>query len=589
MDRRRPSRYDKRCQESVPIVSTTLNRKDVTFGLAAILLIAFLLRVWGIWFGLPFSFRADEYHEVFRALELGSGGFNLERTGKGGYFYILFVEYGVLFVALKLGGIVASAQDFAKYFVRDPTLFYLAGRATTAIIGTVNVLLAYRLGYRAYGVGAASLAAIFLSVDFLSTEHSHFITVDVPMTCLATAALLFAVRLATDGKPSDYRWAALFAALTTTTKLPGILLLAPLLIAHFYYLRARGEGMRQFFLSRNLWWSVVIFVIALLVTNPGLIVHPPVERLGITTDLVAGAEIDADAEMDTDDEAEMLLNVPSNLFVYYFFVIAGSMGWLLLLVAIAGVVYAAWRRTVADVILISYAALNFVVFSSTESLQYYPRYMLPVIVVLALLAGRAVHAAWPRDGSVRQAMAVLLAGLLVAYPTYQSIQNNYLLTQTDTRALAKTWFDDNVEEGSKVMIEGLKVEPSGLTVPLRDTHENMRAKIDFYKKREPAKAKYLSFLVQVDRGKTFDLELVKRSDLQSLDYYKDKGVRYLVIRPQTLEQSRKVGASGRDLLDELRDDPDVEVIQSFRGDRRTRPGPDIDIYEVRTLAQPSSP
>ena len=169
-------------------MKSNLDRNTLYILLALILATAFGLRIWGIWFGLPFSYRADEYHEVFRALELGSGGFNLERTGKGGYFYVLFVEYGFLFVVLKLAGIVDSAQDFARYFARDMSLFYLLGRATTAVIGTLAVFLAYRLGTRAYSQAAGALAALFLAVDFLSVEHSHFVTVDMPMTVAITNA-----------------------------------------------------------------------------------------------------------------------------------------------------------------------------------------------------------------------------------------------------------------------------------------------------------------------------------------------------------------------------------------------------------------
>ena len=47
------------------------------------------------------------------------------------------------------------------------------------------------------------------------------------------------------------------------------------------------------------------------------------------------------------------------------------------------------RRTAADVVLLSYAIVNYVVIASTTSTAlFYPRYALPIIVVLALLSGR---------------------------------------------------------------------------------------------------------------------------------------------------------------------------------------------------------
>ncbi len=58
--------------------------------LIAILLAAFVLRVWGASFGLPFVYHPDEGFEVNRALQLGTGefDFNFFRMVKGGYFYL---------------------------------------------------------------------------------------------------------------------------------------------------------------------------------------------------------------------------------------------------------------------------------------------------------------------------------------------------------------------------------------------------------------------------------------------------------------------------------------------------------------------
>jgi hypothetical protein len=542
--------------------------------LILILATALGLRLWGIWFGLPFSYHPDEYHEVFRALELGSGGFNLDRTGKGGYFYLLFVEYGFLFVTLKVAGIVDSAQDFARYFFRDPSSFYLIGRATTAVIGTLNVYLVYRLGSRAYSVGAGILAAVFLAADFLNTQHSHYITVDVPMTCLATAALLFAVKMATDGGPRDYKWAAFFAALATTTKLPAILLLVPLLIAHYFYVRRQGGGARSLFLSQELLWAVGIFIVALAITNPGLFINLP---LG----LVFGGAEGANVELVEDDFADMMPVAPPNLFAYYWDALANSMGWPLLIVSLIGTAYALWKRTPADVMLVSFSVIYYVIFSSADSYLYYPRYMLPVIVVLALLAARALHAVWPGSGVARQGVALAAVAVVIFVPVYDTIANNILLTHEDTRTVAKEWFEENVPDGSKILIEGLTIEPTRQTVPLHNSAQNLRAVLEHYRTAgDRGKIKYLEFKLQVAPKRTYDLELMKHAELKSFADYKAAGVQYLVIRPESLEHSRKSGPAAIAFLNDLRSDPDVSLIKSFRFDPTSQPGPDIDVYKI---------
>ncbi|MBK8973382.1 MAG: hypothetical protein IPM37_19225, partial [Hahellaceae bacterium] len=79
-----------------------LKRSPLLMLLCAIILLGFGLRVWGINFGLPFLYHADEGFEVNRALQLANGSFDFSRVAKGGYFYLLFAEFGFLFVFLKI-------------------------------------------------------------------------------------------------------------------------------------------------------------------------------------------------------------------------------------------------------------------------------------------------------------------------------------------------------------------------------------------------------------------------------------------------------------------------------------------------------
>ena len=67
------------------------------YSVLGILGIALGLRLWGINFGLPYDFTPDEVHEIVRALKLGAGEYSWT-MGKGGLYYFLFVEYGLLYV-----------------------------------------------------------------------------------------------------------------------------------------------------------------------------------------------------------------------------------------------------------------------------------------------------------------------------------------------------------------------------------------------------------------------------------------------------------------------------------------------------------
>jgi len=94
-------------------------KRHATYLLIAILALAFVLRVWGIGYGLPYQLYMDEIHEVIRALKLGAGEYSWS-FGKGGLYYILFVEYALLYAFWWMTGHVGDTHQFALQVLRDP-------------------------------------------------------------------------------------------------------------------------------------------------------------------------------------------------------------------------------------------------------------------------------------------------------------------------------------------------------------------------------------------------------------------------------------------------------------------------------------
>jgi len=537
-----------------------------------ILAIALGLRLWGIDYGLPFIYWTDEYHEVMRAMELGSGGFNWARTGKGGFYLLLFLEYGVYFVMLKLSGAIASIGEFAELFVRDPSVFYLMGRWTAVAFGCATVAMAIVIGRLGYRSGTGLLAGLILAVNVVHVDLSHRVGVDIPMTLFAALALYFGLRIAGGGSRRDYVLAAVCAGLATTTKLPGILVLLPLLIAHGYRVGLERRGERRWLGSPSLWLALALFMLVWVGTNPGILFAN--DYLSLFT----GSPSEA-VEEATNASAQPVL------WIYYLDVIRGSMGWPLFVVALLSAAYAAFRRTPADILLLAYAIANYVAISSTSSeYLYFPRYTLPIIFVLSVLAARAVSDVAQRLPRGRMAFGSLAIAALAAWPLAESVDNARLLTRTDTRTLAKTWFDTHVPARSQVLIEGGKISASRLSVPLEDSLESIDHRIEHWKKIEPRQARYLQMKRAVHDGGGYELELVKISSIAQLADYRRKGVEYFVIRPEYFDGSRKAKGSSERFLGELRASPDVELVARFGGVAEKRPGPMVEIYRVRLRA-----
>jgi hypothetical protein len=415
----------------------------------------------------------------------------------------------------------------------------------------------------------------------LHANLSHYIVVDVPMVFLATVSLYFAIRLSENGGAKDYFWAALFAACATATKVPAVLLVVPLLCAHYLYNRKNDDGVRGFVMSRPLWQAVVVFLGVYLVLTPGMIVN-------FTTWLPSMFEKFSSTAGSVEGEISLGnrgITASPNLFVYYLTKLQVGMSGPIFLICIAGVIYGIWSRRSADVILVSFGLTVFVVMSvATDTNVFFPRYILPMMPVLSLLGGRVLCEGFGKVGMTRSTAlqyALLLSICLV--PAYEIVANDYRMAQTDTRVLAKDWVDANIPPGSKIFIEGSRTHPSKSTIPLTNTEENIRASIDYFQDKEPGKSKYFELELIVMTGNSYDLELVASTELQSLPYYKEIGVEYFVLRPG-VHRGIRLKREWPDFIMEIRNDPNIVPIKSFQPNSVSVPGPLIEIFQVNADA-----
>jgi hypothetical protein len=182
--------------------------------------------------------------------------------------------------------------------------------------------------------------------------------------------------------------------------------------------------------------------------------------------------------------------------------------------------------------------------------------------------------------TAKPAIAVMAVAALLWIPAARSVHDSRLLTQTDTRTLAENWIETHIPPGTTIGIEGLKIKPVKGTVQLQDSAENIRERIEYWRKREPKQAKFLEYELQAVAGPNYDLELITRADAKPLSDYVCGGVRYFVIRPTGFVSSRRTSDAAEDLLQDLGSDPRVHKIKGFYPDPDKTPGPAIEIYAV---------
>src|SRR5215203_1590996 len=161
-----------------------------TVTLAAIVIVAAVLRFHGIGAGIPYAIGVDEPQIVNRAvIMMKTGDFNPHFFDYPTlYIYAQLVVAALRFMTGAMSGHWGSLGDVSS------AEFFLWARAMSAAIGTLTVLLVHQIGAR-WGTRPALLAAGLMAVMPLHVRESHYALTDVPLTFFVTLTMLCTLRL----------------------------------------------------------------------------------------------------------------------------------------------------------------------------------------------------------------------------------------------------------------------------------------------------------------------------------------------------------------------------------------------------------
>ena len=199
---------------------------------SVVLALALLLRIYGLEWGLPSTNRVHSYHPdeitvIGPTLHMNifAGEMNPHFFNYGSlflyavYFARLFAEgYGFIdltpfFKALATGGWVEVSESTAA--VNEFAKLHLLARWLSVLCGVTTVLLVFLWVRRIASSWAAFIASLLLATFPMHVQHSHFATVDVPLTLLTTLSLYLASSAETGRR---FLLAAFVAGLATAVK-----------------------------------------------------------------------------------------------------------------------------------------------------------------------------------------------------------------------------------------------------------------------------------------------------------------------------------------------------------------------------------
>ena len=185
--------------------------------LILILVSSTLVRIWGINFGLPFTFHFDEPITLYTAFYLAANNlrpdmFILPML----YPYFMMVILGIYFVLGLTFGLWNSPYRFFVAYVNDPTVFLLLGRIVTLLVGVASVFLTYWVGKRVFSERVGLVASFFLGFSFLHVQESHYINEDVMMGLFSLGSFYLNFRVATSGRLRYYALSGLIIGLAAS-------------------------------------------------------------------------------------------------------------------------------------------------------------------------------------------------------------------------------------------------------------------------------------------------------------------------------------------------------------------------------------
>ncbi len=405
-------------------------------GLAAVLGVAAVLRLWSLGHGIGYSPGVDEPEILDRAVNMmKSGSLNPHFFDYPSlYIYLQLIVAVVRFVTGAMGGAWSSLQQ------AGPEVFYLWGRALTVLFGVATVLLVFDIGMR-WGARHALLAAALLAVLPPHVRQSHYILTDVPLTFFVTLTLLQSLRAHEKPVIATFAWAGAAAGLAAATKYNGAGALIMPLIACWMARTARPSRLACALAA------IVACGVVYLLCAPYTLLDLP----GFLNGFAYLASLYRNSSPP-----------PEPVWLLYLKYLRGFFGWPALLLMAGGFGLGLVRMVrgpghVRWMLLIVFPVLYYIQLSGQRIV--YGRYLLPILPALCVMTANAVVSGVSllrRYEIPRAPRTALIAALTIAAllpPALQAIAFDRMISRQDTVTQAYQWIRTNVPQGSYVAIE----------------------------------------------------------------------------------------------------------------------------------------
>lgn len=382
-------------------------------------LFAVLLRFGGIFYGLPLRLIADEPQFVFAAIEMAQENLFIPPYDEAGFRTLLYNPPYLIYLFLIPFWILIHIIHVTSF-----SYFFILARLLSAAAGLLTIWIAYKTAQQLF---PQNKSAPFFTVYFLATSI-------LAIALSATARhWSFAMLLGITGFyvlarsrisfHKRFLWVMGIAGLGIGVN-QAIAIVAPLSIL-WYFIIEKGK-LRNLLGARWFYAGIVLFL--------GLIIVPfliyPQSLRGVAA-----------------DEWGQSFSVSSFFGASFHFL--SSFAWsepVFLLFAIIGLA-ALWGRE-RKLFWIFLSIIFGYVYLFYFSYQFVHRYIAILLPFFAIIGGIGASMLWQKTRTWQRTITVVFLLLPFAVSVWFSI----LLLKEDSRSLARTWFQDHIPAGARVIV-----------------------------------------------------------------------------------------------------------------------------------------
>ena len=442
-----------------------------------IVFLSFIFRIWYIDWGLPNLYNHDEINHIEQALQVGSGKLEPDGLQHGTFItYLLFLEYGLLYILGKITGKYLSINDFVLSYATEPTIFYLIGRVTIVLLSVGSIYLTYLIGKKLFNERIGIISALFIAFSPTHFIHSTFVKDDIPAAFLCALFFYFiSLYILHDNsslKKKDrlYYTSGFILGLAIAAKLTAIPGIITFCLAFILKETNKMKGYKRYFISL---WDIR-FLKGMFFIFIGFFIADPFAVINYKKFIYGLFRLE-------NEYAGMVTTIKFPQFFYFTNHLPNMIGIPLTIFLLISVIYFVFKPSNKLILLLSFPVSYYLISNNALGLAFHILTALPFIVVIISVFLDEIYSKinnkW--NMTISTTIMLFLTVLLVMPEALNTFRYIYVLGSEDTRTSSKRWIEDNISSDKSILIEGAAKNMIYMSPQLKGNLDTLRDDFDY--------------------------------------------------------------------------------------------------------------